>query len=140
MAQIHRSAATFRIVGDDLLPHEITRVLGASPTHSLAKGEEIVGKKSGQVRFAKSGSWRLEAEDCFPENIDAQIQSIFGQLTNDLSVWKTLSERYKLDLFCGVFMRYSNEGMEISSESLSILGARGIKIDLDIYGPIEGGE
>jgi hypothetical protein len=38
-------------------------------------------------------------------------------------------------LFCGWFMRESNEGVEISAHTLGLLGERGIVLSLDIYGP-----
>ena len=135
MACIHHSAASLRIIGDELIPAEITEALGASPTHEQTKGEKMSGKNTGKVRSARTGMWRLRVSDREPEDLDGQIREILGQLTEDLDVWKSISSRYKLDLFCGLFMECSNEGMELSPESLLALGSRGIKIGLDIYGP-----
>jgi len=56
-------------------------------------------------------------------------------LTSDLSVWQELRQRYNCDVFCGLFLHTSNEGEELEPETLSILGARGLKLGLDIYGP-----
>ena len=139
MAHLSQSAASLRIGGDRLIPDEITRLLGAPPTHSLTKGEEIASKKTGRVRIAKSGMWSLAAPDCKPANLDRQIQLILDQLTDDLSVWKSLTVHYKMDLFCGLFMEDSNEGMDLSPDSLTALGQRGIKISLNIYAPILDG-
>ena len=136
MACIYRSAATLRIIGDALVPDEITHALGASPTHAQTKGDKIVGKKTGNVRVARSGMWRLQAADSKPEDLDGQIRFIFDQLTDDLALWKSFGRRFKMDLFCGLFMECSNEGIELSSESLLILGSRGIKIGFDVYGPL----
>ena len=136
MACIYRSAATLRIIGDDLVPDEITHALGASPTKAQIKGEKVVGRKTGNVRVASSGMWRLKAADSKPEDLDAQIRYIFDQLNDDLALWKSFGNRFKIDLFCGLFMKYGNEGVELSSESLLILGSRGIKIALDVYGPL----
>lgn len=140
MACISRSAATLRISGDDLVPDDITRLLGASPTHAQTKGDKIVGKKTGNVRVARFGMWRLQAPKYKPEDIDGQIAMIFDQLTNDLSVWESISRRYKMDLFCGLFMECTNEGMELPPQSLFLLGSRGITIGLDIYGPVSDDE
>jgi len=140
MACISRSAATLRISGDDLLADEITRLLGASPTHAQTKGDKIVGKTTGNVRIARFGMWRLQAPKCEPEDLEWQISFIFDQLTNDLAVWESFASRYKMDLFCGLFMECTNEGMEISPESLFVLASRGIKIGLDVYGPVSDDE
>jgi hypothetical protein len=133
MAHVQRSVVTLRIGSNDLIPDEITKLLGATPTHTQFKGERIVGQKTGHVRIAKSGMWRLRASDREPEDMDAQIQEIFGQTTSDLAVWRGIAEKHEIDLFCGLFLGGSNEGMTLSARSLAALGERGIEIGLDIY-------
>ena len=133
MAMLGESAACLRIVGDDLVPEEITRLLGGTPTHFHVKGEQRVSKAAARPRPYKSGMWRLNAKDCIPENVDGQIEEILGQLTDDLTVWKTLAEDYEIDLFCGWFMTGSNEGLSISPKWLLALGSRGIELSLNLY-------
>jgi len=65
--------------------------------------------------------------------MDGQIREIFSQMTSDLAVWRGITKRFQVDLFCGLFMGCSNEGLTLSPESLTTLGERGIKIGLDIY-------
>jgi ribosomal protein L19 len=128
-----KSSVTLRIGGDDLVPHEITKLLGAQPTTAQAKGDKIVGRKTGQVRIAKMGIWMLEAMDREPEDIDGQVQEVLGQVTGDLTIWKSFGQKYQIDLFCGIFLDGSNEGMTLSAACLAILGKRGIEMGLDIY-------
>lgn len=142
MAMLGESAACLRVVGDDLVPEEITRLLGGTPTHFHLKGEQRASKATVRPRPYKSGMWRLNAKSCIPENVDGQIEEILGQLTDDLTVWKTLAENYQVDLFCGWFMTGGNEGLSISPKWLSALGSRGIELSLDLYagGGEDGGE
>jgi uncharacterized protein DUF4279 len=84
MAHVQESVVTLRIVGDNLVPDEITKLLGSSPTAAETKGEKIVGRKTGHVRIAKMGSWRLHAKDREPEDMDGQIQELLGHVTSDL--------------------------------------------------------
>lgn len=139
MAQINRSLATLRIIGDDLIPSEVSTLLGYEASLVQEKDQVFVSKKSGRERIAKSGMWRLKATSCEPENLDSQISEILDKLTPDLEVWKSLSKKYDIDLFCGLFMEESNEGLEVSPVSLSLLSKRGIKLGLDIYAPDDGG-
>jgi hypothetical protein len=132
MGAIDHSVATLRFFGDDLVPDEITALLGASPTVSHRKDQELVGSKTGIVRIAKTGSWRLSAARREPEDLEAQILEVLGQLTQDLGVWESLS-RYEPDLFCGLFMGSSNDGLPLSAKVLLSLGQRGIALGLDIY-------
>lgn len=120
-----------------MLPDEITKILGCSPSHSQMKGEVITVKKTGRERIIKTGMWRVNADDRAPGDIAAQISEILNKLTKDFEAWKSLSEKYEIDLFCGLFMDVTNEVLTISPQSLGQLGSRGIKLSLDIYGPEE---
>ena len=113
MAQISRSKASVRIIGDSLLPKEITKLLQCEPTGAYAKGDTRVVKATGREVTYPRGAWCLQATEAEPENLDAQIEEILGKLNPDLSVWKHLSEKYYIDLFVGLFMEQSNEGMDV---------------------------
>jgi hypothetical protein len=138
MAQLSKSMVSFRIAGDDLVPEEISRILGASPTEARTKGEKIVGRKTGSVRIAKTGSWTLKASDREPEDMDGQIQELLGQMTDDIATWQSLTHRYHADLFCGLFMHETDEGLIISAKYLAALGSRGIELGLCLYAPTDG--
>lgn len=136
MAAVQCSVATLRIMGDDLVPDEVSRLLGCcTPTHSEFKGQEITGKRSGHKRIAKTGRWSIEASRCEPEDLDGQVAEILAQVSDDLNVWKSLSDRYRIDLFCGLYLGSGNEGLSLSPPTLIALGSRGIELGLDIYGP-----
>ena len=132
MAAFDHSLVTLRLFGDDLNPAEITALLGANPTASHHKGQELRGNQSGTVRIARSGSWQLDAARHAPEDLEAQIFEILDQLTGDLAVWQSLA-RFRPDLFCGLFMCSSNDGVSLSPRALLALGERGIELGLDIY-------
>lgn len=122
-------------MGDDLRPNEITELLGCEPTTSHAKGSVVRGSKARRTYLKKCGMWRLEASDKKPENLDEQVQEILGKLTQDLGMWAKLNERFKIDLFCGLFMCHTNERCSISPKTLLVLGQRGIELGFDIYAP-----
>lgn len=124
-----------RIIGDDLVPADISNLLKCAPTTSQKKGDAIVGRKTGIERVARTGMWSLQSSDQEPGNLDRQIEEVMAKLTEDMETWHRLARSYRLDLFCGLFMRVENEGIEISPASLAALGERGIKLKLDIYGP-----
>lgn len=133
MAHVKKSVVCLRIAGDDLIPDEITKLLGATPSLIQIKGEKIVGRKTGHVRYAKMGMWRLRASDREPEDMNGQIREILDQATSDLTIWRGIRERYHIDLFCGLFLGGSNEGMTLLPRSLTALGERGIEMGLDMY-------
>jgi hypothetical protein len=131
---MHKSVATLRIRGDDLLPAEVSNLLRCAPTMSQTRGEVIVGNKTGIERIARTGMWSLHSVDQEPENLDGQIEEILAKVTSDIETWQALARRYRADLFCGLFMESGNEGLVISPASLVALGERGIELALGIYG------
>ena len=133
MGGVDHSVATLRFFGDDLIPNEISAMLGAQPSASCVKGQEIVGRATGQIRYAKTGSWHLYSERREPEDLEAQVFELLGQLTDSLTVWQSLA-RYEPNLFCGIFMATGNDGLVLSPRALFSLGQRGIALQLDIYG------
>jgi len=135
MTHLQQSLVTLRIWGDDLVPAEVSALLGGEPTFGQAKGEPVTGVPSDHVRIATTGSWHLRAPDCEPEDIDSQVHGLLGALTSDLAVWRRLRERFGVDLFCGLFMAHGNEGLALSPKTLVALGVRGIELALDIYAP-----
>lgn len=131
MAALAHSRATLRLIGDDLLPDEVTALLGAPPTMATTRGQANELGKGPKVW--RTGSWRLEAPDAEPANPDGQIAEILDELTSDLEVWRSLTARFKVDLFCGWFMAGGNEGVSLSPDTLRALGERGILLDIDLY-------
>ena len=92
--------------------------------------------KSGQERVARTGSWRLNTPDRMPGDLDGQIIELFASLSTDLAAWENLAERFNGNLFCGLFMKESNEGLTLSAKTMKELAFRGLILHLDIYDPI----
>lgn len=102
-----------------------------------SKGDVRTNKRTGKQYERKSGHWSLVATECEPEDIDGQVSEILSRLPSDLATWRELANKYSIDLFCGIFMEKSNEGMDISPTTLVELGNRGIMLALDIYDGVE---
>jgi hypothetical protein len=134
MGSVRKSVATLRIWGDDLVPDQVSSQLGCPPTASHQKGDTIVSGRTGEQSITRTGRWSLRSTDHEPESLDAQIVEILSKVTDDMDVWGNLVSRYRVDLFCGLFMASENDGLMLSSTSLTALGQRGIVLSLDIYG------
>jgi hypothetical protein len=61
-SELPQTFATLRIVGDDLIPEQVTKFLKLVPTVSYAKGEYYsAGKRGGQV-LGRTGLWYLSTD------------------------------------------------------------------------------
>lgn len=130
MPELARTTVSLRLFGDALDPAEITRLLGVEPTGCARMGDTR-RTASGRAVVARCGSWRLDAG--VPGNLSTQIGALLAALPSDPSIWRELTQRYRCDVFCGLFMREGNEGTELQPHVLSMLGDRGLRLDLDIY-------
>jgi hypothetical protein len=133
MGCLSRTIASLRIFGDDLNPSEISKLIGKEPTRAEKMGDRVK-KFNGTYRIARTGGWCIAADDVKPGNLNSQIAAILEGTTDDVEVWLELSERFSVDMFCGLFLESFNEGLEISAQTMILLGSRGILLDLDIYG------
>jgi len=83
----------------------------------------------------KTPNWSLAAPEQEPADLDAQVDWILSRVTPDLSVWKKITEGYRVDLFCGLFLERPNRGVTLTPKTMTDLGVRGIKLGFDIYAP-----
>ena len=132
---LHRSAVSLGFYGDELDPAELTEGLGGKPTIAVRKGGIWLTSR-GAEKIARTGSWRIEVERSTPADIDGQIRTILEPLTEDFGVWRDFAARYRGRFFCGLFLATGNEGLTLQPDTLAAIGARGLVLDLDIYGAV----
>lgn len=134
MGPVHETKVSLSFFGDDLDPAEVTALLGGQPSFAAAKGEKWI-TAGGNERIAKKGSWQLRTPPSAPGDIPGQVARIFAGLTDDLTIWQQLTQRFQARLFCGLFMEETNEGLGLAPAQLHAIGQRGLFLDFDIYGP-----
>ena len=132
MGPVKRMTVTLRFRGDDLDPRELTKRLGSPPTGAASKGGTWL-TPSGAERVAVTGWWRLRLEAGDADTFEDQIAQLFATLSPDCATWRDLSKRYGGNLFVGVFLGSSNEGLTIAPEAALAIGERGLELQLDIY-------
>jgi hypothetical protein len=130
MTVLSKTSASLRLFGDDLNPHEVTRLLGKEPSAAERRGDV---RPSGHI--VRRGRWSVKVARCVPGDLDGQIAGLLAGTTEDLAVWQRLTSAYDADIFCGLFLEEGNEGISLSPQTLRLLGERGIKLDFDIYAP-----
>ncbi len=131
MAEICKTVVSLSFSGDNLDPDEISRWLG-KPTNGASKGG-ILLTPAGNERVSHTGIWLLRAEDAQHGGFEQQIHALLSGLSEDFSIWKDFSDRYRGRIFVGLFLSGFNEGLSVSPQTLSAIGVRGLTLDLDIY-------
>ena len=131
MGKFESSTASLRIFGDDLAPDEVTQLLGCPPTIAYIKGQP---RRPESKHFWRFGGWLLDADDAEPEDLDAQLNHILNQINPDLSLWREqILARFRVDFFCGLYMRGGNSGLILSPATMLRLAERELEIGFDVY-------
>jgi len=139
VGRVDSCCITLRIIGDDVDPRDISRLLGHDPTEGHRKGEQLYGSDGTFRRIAKKGAWHFEvSSNDYPDaSVEDVIRLLLDQLTDDVAVWQSITHRYEVDLFCGIFMRDSNRGFSVSADLCQMLGDCGIELGFDVYANLE---
>ncbi|MGE0056133.1 MAG: DUF4279 domain-containing protein [Hyphomicrobium sp.] len=121
---------SIRLQGDELIPNQLTELLGCCPTRAWAKGD--LKDVSNRQILAKSGLWRLSSEKTAC-TLDAQVSALYKQL--DTRSVKTLIDvpgvtDAKLDVL--VLKQATNLNSEVSvslnRESITRIKELGIEM------------
>jgi hypothetical protein len=126
MGSVKKTAVTLRFCGDAFDPRELTERLGGTATNAASKGGTWI-TPSGAKRLAETRWWRLRLDAGDADTFKDQIAQLFSTLSSDCVAWRDLSGRFGGNLFVGVFLGSSNEGLTIAPETALAIGERGAK-------------
>jgi hypothetical protein len=116
---VDRLKITLRIVDDNLDPEQITSILKYPPTHS------------------KRGHWALSIDSKDYEGGEIELEEglkiLLRKLPSDAKLWRSLTTKYHVDIFCGLFIESSNRGFGLTANVLKMLSHRNLEIGFDLY-------
>jgi hypothetical protein len=119
------AALCLPVCGDDLNPDEITELIGRAPSRSQCRGQSILDSSGKVKRVARTGSWLLDYPLGAEATIEEAIELLLGGLSDDDRKWAALGQRFRVDLFCDVFVHGVNRGFELSPHVLGLLAVAG---------------
>jgi len=112
------SQVSLRIFGDDLDPGEISNILGVASTHSERKGEVIIENVTKNKRTATTGRWSISSNLPSETDVEDKPSELLDQVSNGEAVWDLINKKYKVDIFCGMFMEAENREFSLSVKIL----------------------
>jgi Domain of unknown function (DUF4279) len=129
---IEKYKITLRVFGGEGFdPEYLTKVLGCRPTMAEIKGQRIVTPTG--TRTAQENRWSLTVESDHRDEIEQGITSLLNRLPTNLELWRELTQRYNVDLYCGLFLRTSKRGFGLSPQVTRMLADRNVGIGFDLY-------
>jgi hypothetical protein len=129
---VEKYKITLRIFGGDGFdPNYLTRVLGCRPTMAELKGQRIV-TPSG-TRIAQENRWSLTIESDRKEDIEQGLTALLNRLPANPELWRDLTNRYYIDIYCGLFLKTAGRGFGLSPQVSRMLADRNLGIGFDLY-------
>jgi hypothetical protein len=129
---IEKYKITLRIFGGEGFdPEYLTRIMGCRPSVAETKGQRIVTPTG--TRVAQENRWSLTVESDHKDEVEQGISGLLNRLPSNLELWRGLTERYYVDLYCGLFLRTSNRGFGLSPQLSRMLADRNIGVGFDLY-------
>jgi len=124
-------------MGDKLDPGQITSILKCLPTRSHTRGSRSITTPSGNISVPRKGQWALTINSKDYENGEIELEDglkiLLGKLPSDAKLWRSLTTKFDVDIFCGLFLKTSNRGFELSAKASKMLSHRNLEIGFDVY-------
>ena len=126
---------TLRISDENLIPDEVSKVMGCEPDESQRKGKPVLREDGTVMRIATFGTWRLtlKPEDTDEWDCAEAMMLVLRRLPSAVGLWRRLARKYKVDFFVGLSMPSKNKGLGLPAEVMKYLGDRGIKAGFDVH-------
>lgn|GEM_PF-3341080 len=119
---------------DDLDPQEITDLFGGKPRLAVRKGE-VFTARNGRQRTATTGMWQFGDDWENAPSVGSQIEALFGQLTQNLDIWKSVTSWFHCYVSVGSYFDGWTGGITLDPHVLMLVAERGLAIDFDLYAP-----
>ena len=135
MDNLERAMVSLLIHGDELVPEEVSALLGALPDIGVRKGESFLSS-SGKTIAAKTGRWTFTLGWRAAPDIDELIMELLGALSEKVEVWDDLAARFDCYLSVGLYFVDCTGGMVFRPGTLRAVGERGLTLDFDMYASV----
>jgi hypothetical protein len=126
---------SIEITADDLVPDEVTALLGVTPTQTQQKGKPWTTADGKKERIGKFGRWslRLDPAEANELEVAESAVTLLNRVPADIAVWEALSCRATIRLSVGLGLESLHQGLSIDPGLLRRLADRRMALDLAIY-------
>lgn len=126
--------ASFRIMGKDLDPAEITSLLHMHPDQFHRCGDPNISQAGRRYANYTEGLWALHAAVDATSVIDAHLEALVTKLWKHRDHLQEFRKRgYRVDIFVGIFGIDDNMGLVLKNPLLRRVMQLGVDLELDLY-------
>jgi hypothetical protein len=119
---------------EDILPDEITQIIGIEPVKVYRKGEK---KNPKFPALTKQNGWLMESPLDKFSPFEDQMESILNLIESKIEIFKPLCEKYFCEFSCAIFLRGDGEestpSVHLNERYNQINTIIKAEFDLDLY-------
>jgi hypothetical protein len=127
--------ASLRISGENLQPDDVGRLLSLKPTRTHLRGQPRGRQGKSAQHIWNYSLWLLESPLDDDRDPAEHLKWLLDILVPKVSLIKTLSENYHVDLFCGFSSGSGQGGVTLDAIMLQRIAHLGLPLILDLYPP-----
>lgn len=120
------------IFGDDLIPEEVTELLGIEPSQSYKKGDE----RPRGSQYYRTGGWLLKSGEVQigdSREGEEKFEEWLSKLPGNKSAWESLASRFEVKARLIGYTDQWNADYTISAAALNELSKRGLPLMIDPF-------
>ena len=125
------SSFTLAVYGENLVPSDVSKLLGVEPTKSFERGY----RRRPTSRPMPHGAWFLEARTQRPGKPDELVRSVLMRLSVSEETWAELRTHYRAQLRMALHSSGFNQDFVLSSSTLQLIASAGLELIVDLYPP-----
>jgi hypothetical protein len=132
--QMVSTKASFRIMGKDLDPSEITALLHMHPDRFHRCGDSSMSQSGRRYADYTEGLWALDSSVDETSALDAHLEALVTRLWKHRNLLQEFRKRgYKMDMFVGIFGINDDIGCVLNNPLLRRIVQLGVGLNLDLY-------
>lgn len=126
------SQACVRILGEALQPEEVDAMLGLRATRTHRKADRCSHRN---LAVWQESLWLLESPLGKDRDLPEHLDWLLDALEPKLDVLRSLSIKYRVDLFCGFSSGTGQGGFALDHDRLLRIARLGVPMVFDLYPP-----
>jgi len=128
-------SASLNVTDNELVPEEITRLLGQQPTESQTKDIPLLREDGSVRRIPRFGRWSrtLKVKQTDEWDVAEVVRMLFAGLPDSQDVWNQVAKQGEICISLGLSVSTGSQDFAFDSKLIKMLADRSAAVWFDVY-------
>lgn len=134
-AEMEWFSASLSVTDEELVPEQITNLLGVQPTESQTKNIPLLRADGSVRRIPRFGRWSriLKAEQTDEWDVAEVVRMLFSGLPDSQDTWHQIAKKGKVCISLGLSVSTGSQDFAFDSDLIKMLADRSAAVWFDVY-------